>query len=182
MARPDRLLGDCGAGGLMCMGPYEGMPAPLAPRRTTLPAGQRYRRRQSGRAGPIVSAMSVNIARIGVGLAAVLLTVPSWAQQAPKPGVEERPVQRVPSTETPVRQPLSTQDEDGKSVPAKQEKLVLADPDSKLYMPCRDPNDKSTEDSANRPKLNPKAAVLSEEAAKQHGYKASAHAVDCPKK
>jgi hypothetical protein len=30
-------------------------------------------------------------------------------------------------------------------------------------------------------KLNPKAAVLSEEAAKQHGYKPSPHKVDCPK-
>jgi hypothetical protein len=81
-----------------------------------------------------------------------------------------------------VRQPPSSSDADGKSAPATPEKRVLADPDSKMYMPCREPNDSRSSDEASKGiKLNPKAAVLSEEAAKQHGFKPSPHKVDCPK-
>lgn len=81
-----------------------------------------------------------------------------------------------------MRQPPAPTDINGKSIPVKTEKLVLADPASKMYMPCRDPNDsKSSDDAAGDIKLNPKAAVLSEEAAKQHGYKPSPHKVVCPK-
>ena len=127
--------------------------------------------------------------RMSVGVAAVLLTSVSWAQQA-SPAPDARPatdpkegVILAPSQETPMRQPPSDLDVNGKSVPVKTEKLVLADPASKMYMPCRDPSESSsTDDDASKSvKLNPKASVLTEEAAKQHGYKPSPHKVVCPK-
>ncbi len=106
---------------------------------------------------------------------ALLMASAAWSQQ---PIVGET----VPVQESPARQPPTTTDVNGKSIPAKREKLVFADPDTKMYMPCHDPNEvKSTGDEASRPKPNPKGAVMSEEAAKQHGYKPSAHGVDCPK-
>jgi hypothetical protein len=114
------------------------------------------------------------ISRTCIGLAAVLLTSVSWAQQAP--------AESVPSEESPVRAPPATTDANGKPLPVATEKLVLADPDSKMYMPCRDPNDSTSRDDESKSvKPNPKAAVLSEEAAKQHGYKPSPHKVVCPK-
>jgi hypothetical protein len=118
--------------------------------------------------------MNKSITRAIVGLAAVVLASASWAQQAQE---------SVPSQESPVRSaPPSTVDADGKSVAAPGEKLVLADPATKMYMPCRDANDAlSPDEAAKSPKLNPKAAVLSEEAARQHGYKPSPHKVTCPK-
>ena len=122
--------------------------------------------------------------RIGIAVATLLVATASWTQEAP-PSTDPRNdgVQRSPSDESPPRQPTVATDVNGKSIPATQEKLVLADPATKLYMPCRDANESSqTDESPNRIKLNPKAAVLSEEAAKQHGYKPSPHKVDCPKK
>lgn len=123
------------------------------------------------------------IARMSIGLAALLVTSAPWAQEAPAtPDPRNDGIQRSPSEETPARQPTVATDVNGKSIPATREKLVLADPATKLYMPCRDVNESSeTDESPNRVKLNPKAAVLSEEAAKQHGYKPSPHKVDCPK-
>ncbi|RYZ68043.1 MAG: hypothetical protein EOP08_01450 [Proteobacteria bacterium] len=122
--------------------------------------------------------------RVALGLTAALLATSTFAQVGPV-GADAKNdgVQRSPSDETPVRQPTVATDVNGKSIPATEEKLVLADPESKMYMPCRDPNEsKSTDDSSSTVKLNPKAAVLSEEAAKQHGYKPSPHKVVCPKK
>lgn len=122
------------------------------------------------------------IARIGIGCAALLVATAPWAQETPATPRTDDGVQKSPSDESPVRQPTVATDVNGKSIPATQEKRVLADPATKRYMPCRDATEASeTEDAANRPKLNPKAAVLSEEAAKQHGYKPSPHKVDCPK-
>lgn len=40
MARPDKPLGRCGAGGLMCMGPYEGMPAVIGSHERIAPADE----------------------------------------------------------------------------------------------------------------------------------------------
>jgi hypothetical protein len=122
------------------------------------------------------------VAAMSIGLAAALVTTASWAQQEPaRPGAKEV-AESTPSQESPVRQPPSAPAADGKSTPATPEKRVLADPDSKMYMPCRDPNDsRSTDDASKSIKPNPKAAVLSEEAAKQHGFKPSPHKVDCPK-
>ena len=122
------------------------------------------------------------IARLSVGLTAMLLASASWAQQDPRASEPKEDARLAPSQEAPIRQPPSTSDVNGKSVPAKSEKLVLADPASKLYMPCRDANDLGSAEAASKPiKLNPKAAVLTEEAAKQHGYRPSAHKVVCPK-
>jgi len=116
-----------------------------------------------------------------LGLATLLLAGASLAQEAqrtqPRDGAKT-----VVVDEAPLRQPPTTTDADGKTVAPKTEKLVLADPDTKLYMPCRDENDTTViEDESKEVKLNPNAAVLSEEAAKQHGYKAGAHKVKCPK-
>jgi hypothetical protein len=123
------------------------------------------------------------LARMGIGFTAILVTSATWAQQDPaatEPAKE--PAASTPAQEAPLRQPPSTTDVNGKSVPAAPEKRVLADPDSKMYMPCRDPNEsKSTDDASKSIKPNPKASVLSEEAAKQHGFKPSPHKVDCPK-
>jgi hypothetical protein len=122
------------------------------------------------------------IARTSIGLAALLVTSASWGQQDPAAGSRKEAAESVPAQESPLRQPPTTTGVDGKSVPATTEKLVLADPASKMYMPCRDPNDsKSTDDDSKGIKPNPKAAVLTEEAAKQHGYKPSPHKVVCPK-
>ena len=121
------------------------------------------------------------IARMSFGLTAVFVASASWAQQEPRPA-DPKEGAVLPSQESPLRRSPSTTDVNGKSVPVTSEKLVLADPDSKMYMPCRGPNDSKSTDAASKPiKLNPKAAVLSEEAAKQHGFKPSAHQVDCPK-
>ena len=122
------------------------------------------------------------VAGVCIGLTAVVMTSASWAQQAPVTAPPKDGAQLTPSEESPPRQPPSNVDANGKSVPATAEKLVLADPATKLYMPCRDRNDSlSADEAAKSPKLNPKAAVLSEEAAKQHGYKPSPHKVVCPK-
>ena len=122
------------------------------------------------------------IARMSVGIAAVLVTCASWAQQAPPTTDPNDGAVLAPAQESPMRQPPAPTDVNGKSIPAKTEKLVLADPASKMYMPCRDPNDaKSSDDAESAIKPNPKASVLSEEAAKQHGYKPSPHKVVCPK-
>jgi hypothetical protein len=122
------------------------------------------------------------IARVGIGFTALLVTSAALAQQAPAASAPKETAELAPAQESPMRQPPSTTDVNGKSVPVKAEKLVLADPDSKLYMPCRDANDSSSTDDASKSiKLNPKASVLSEEAAKQHGFKPSPHPVDCPK-
>jgi protocatechuate 3,4-dioxygenase beta subunit len=40
MARPDRLLGQCGTAGNMCMGPYEGLPASITSRERIAPASE----------------------------------------------------------------------------------------------------------------------------------------------
>ena len=122
------------------------------------------------------------IARTSLGFTAILMTSFCWAQQASRTTEPANDSSKtVVVDETPVRQPPTTTDANGKSIPAVAEKLVLADPDTKLYMPCRGPNDLRPDDDSKSFKLNPKAAVLSEEAAKQHGYKPSAHKVDCPK-
>jgi hypothetical protein len=117
------------------------------------------------------------VARLGIGVGCLLMASAAWAAEPAKEATEAVPVE-----ETPVRQPPTTTDANGKTVAAAPEKLVLADPASKMYMPCRDPNDsKSTDDDSASIKPNPKAAVLSEEAAKQHGYKPSPHKATCPK-
>lgn len=122
------------------------------------------------------------IARSSLGFAAILVSSLCWSQQESRASDPAKdPAKAAIVDETPVRQPPTTTDINGKSVPAVEEKLVLADPDTKLYMPCRGPNDLRPDDDSKSFKLNPKASVLSEEAAKQHGYKASAHKVDCPK-
>jgi hypothetical protein len=122
------------------------------------------------------------IARVCIGLTAALVTCTAWAQKAPVESDPKETAELAPAQESPMRQPPSASDVNGKSVPAKSEKLVLADPDSKMYMPCRDPNEASSvDDAANTIKPSPKSAVLSEEAAKQHGFKPSPHKVVCPK-
>ena len=121
------------------------------------------------------------IARMTLGVAAVVATSIAWTQQAPASADPKETAETAPSQESPIRQPPTETGIDGKSVAAKPEKRVLADPDSKMYMPCREANDSSSaDDSSNRIKPNPKAAVLSEEAAKQHGFKPSPHKIDCP--
>jgi hypothetical protein len=129
--------------------------------------------------------------------AASLLASFSWAQQPPSGGTppsSDAPPSEVTAADAPkdasqatvvdqapLRQPPTETGIDGTSVPKVVEKRVLADPATKRYMPCRDANDaKSSDADASPVKLNPKAAVLSEEAAKQHGYKSSPHKVDCP--
>jgi len=117
---------------------------------------------------------------MSLGLIVALFASASWAQQDPVTDGEREAAKAVPTDEAPIRQPPRTVDANGKPIPVPTENLVLADPATKLYMPCRGPNDLKPDDSKSV-KLNPKAAVLSEEAAKQHGYKPSPHKVDCPK-
>src|SRR5689334_6273218 len=89
------------------------------------------------------------IARIGFAVAAALVTSASWAQQAPAKADPKEADKTVVVDEAPLRQPPTTTDESGKSVPVASEKLVLADPATKMYMPCRDANDSlSTEEAA----------------------------------
>jgi hypothetical protein len=116
-------------------------------------------------------------------VAALAISAVAAAQQAPPPAEpKESPAKASVTNETPVRQPPTTVDENGKTVPAKTEKLVLADPDSKMYMPCRDAGESSSSlQTPSAAKPSPKSAVLSEEAAKQHGYRPSPHKVVCPK-
>ncbi|MET0292533.1 MAG: hypothetical protein ABW136_09235 [Steroidobacteraceae bacterium] len=58
---------------------------------------------------------------------------------------------------------------------------VLADPASKMYMPCRGDDDlSSAAPSDDEYKANPNATVMTEEAAKAKGFRASAHKVACP--
>jgi hypothetical protein len=121
------------------------------------------------------------VARICVGLTALLVASASLAQTPPTADAKDG-AELAPAQESPMRQPPSAADVNGKSAPVKAEKLVLADPDSKMYMPCRDPNESSSVDeTASTVKPSPKSAVLSEEAAKQHGFKPSPHKVVCPK-
>ena len=40
MTTPDRVLGNCGAGGLMCLGPYEGLPANISSRSRIVPSDE----------------------------------------------------------------------------------------------------------------------------------------------
>lgn len=121
------------------------------------------------------------VSRVGLCVGAAFLTAAAWAQQTgPTTQPRKDASQAVPAEETPIRRPPTTVDTEGKSVPTTPEKLVLADPDSKMYMPCRGPNDIRPDDDGKGVKPNPRAAVMSEEAAKQHGFKGSAHKVDCP--
>ena len=72
---------------------------------------------------------------------AALVTSTAWAQQEAAPAEPEtETAESAPTQETPIRQPPSNADAAGAPPPTKVEKLVLADPDSKMYMPCRDPN------------------------------------------
>jgi hypothetical protein len=120
------------------------------------------------------------VARMCISVAFAAGASGAWAQQeAPADDLKDTAATATPQ-ESPIRQSPTATDAAGKSLPARVEKLVLADPDSKMYMPCRDPNEMKTDDSTGF-KTNPKAAVMSEEAAKQHGYKGSAHKVVCPK-
>jgi len=69
------------------------------------------------------------IPRMSLGLAALLVASAPWAQQAPAtPDPKNDGVQKSPSDESPIRQPTVATDVNGKSIPATQEKLVLADP------------------------------------------------------
>lgn len=120
------------------------------------------------------------IARMCISFALAAGISGAWAQQeVPADDLKDTAVSTTPQ-DNPIRQPPTATGESGKSIPVKPEKLVLADPDSKMYMPCRDANDMKTDDSTGF-KVNPKASVMSEEAARQHGYKGSAHKVVCPK-
>lgn len=74
---------------------------------------------------------------------------------------------QTPSTAPPVAAP-------------NKESRVLADPDTRLYMPCRTGDERESNGSVDSYKPNPKATVMTEEAAKAKGFRASAHKVPCP--
>ncbi len=113
---------------------------------------------------------------LALGTLSALLAGAALAQTPAR--TETNVVDRVKAEPT---EPPPSTDANGKPLPVRGEVRVLADPDTKLYMPCRGKDDLRASDSnPDNFKPNPKATVITEESAKQHGFKASAHKVTCP--
>lgn len=115
------------------------------------------------------SLAAISVSELVAGtLALVLLgaTVTTFAQ-TPAP----------PSQTSPAQPPATIGA--NRPVVARGELRVLADPSSKMYMPCRSA-DEVVDPDATPYTPNPKATVMTEDAAKAKGFRASAHKVSCP--
>ena len=123
----------------------------------------------------VVSRAAILLLACSVG---ALAQTPDRAAPAAAPPTSTTPA--VPPSSTPPASPPTAVGADRKTPDARPPSKVLADPDTKIYSRCatgEEPGARDPGDDSYTP--NPKAQVMTEEAARAKGFKEGAHRVPC---
>lgn len=115
----------------------------------------------------------MNTDKFRSGALSLVLCAASWT------AIAQTPITASPST--PTTAPTTVIAANGKPVEAVAPSKVLADPDTRIYSRCTTGHEHDPPAQGEAPyKPNPKAQVMTEEAAKAKGFKEGAHKVACP--
>jgi hypothetical protein len=118
-------------------------------------------------------------AALGAALCAATLSAVAQTPNTNAPA-QAPPTSTSTSAAPPSATPPTAVGADGKPLVKSDPPRVLADPDLKLYSRCTTGDEHEAADPGDSPyKPNPKAQVMTEEAAKAKGFKAGAHRVAC---
>jgi hypothetical protein len=122
---------------------------------------------------------SITVVELAAGALTLMLCAATLSAGAQAPSTAAPPATTTPAV-PPSSAPPTAVGASGKPIVAADQSKVLADPETRVYSRCRTADEQKApgeNDPGYTP--NPKAQVMSEEAAKAKGFKAGAHKVTC---